>query len=90
MAYYQHMTLNNNLSDCEIQESINSFYLLYTDYAKEGKSVSLVTDLTSGKKYQCMCNGNPVLRRAPKPYDKGKKKTVGDTNFEPLENVFNI
>jgi len=90
IVYHQHMTLNNNLSDCKIQKSINSSHLLYVDYTKEDESVSLATDSTSDKECQHMCNENLALKRAPKPYGKNKEKTVGGTNFEPSENMFNI
>jgi len=90
IAYPQHMTLNNNLSDYKIHKSINSSHLSYVDYTKEGESVSLATDSTSGKECQHICNENPALKRAPKLYGKNKKKTVGGTNFEPSENMFNI
>jgi len=84
------MTLNNDLPDCEIQKPINSFHLLYIDYVKKGESVSLVTNLTLGKECQHVCNENPTLKRASKLYGKDKERTVGGTNFEPSENIFNI
>ena len=84
------MTLNNNLPDSEMQEPINSSQLSYADKAKKGESVSMATDSTSDKEYQCVCNENSTLKRAPKLHSKSKEKTVDGANVEPSENMYNM
>jgi len=63
---------------------------LYVDYAKKGESVSLATDSTSGKKSQCVYNENPILKKVLKLHSKDKERNEGGTNFELLENMFNV
>ena len=53
------MILNNNLSDTENQESIDSSQLSYVENAKVGKSVRMVTDLNPGNDYQHVTNSSP-------------------------------
>jgi len=49
-----------------------------------------VADSTSGKEGQCVYNKNSAVKRAPKLYSKDKKRNENSTNFELLENMFNM
>jgi len=35
-------------------------------------------------------NKNPTLKRVSKPHGKDKERNESSTNFEPLENMFNM
>ena len=59
--YYKRIVLNNDLSDEEIVEPVNSSQLSYKDKSKKRNTVSKATDYESTRRQQCASNEAPAL-----------------------------
>jgi len=59
--YYKRIVLNNDLSNEEVVEPVNSSQLSYKDKSKEKNTVSKATNYKSTERQQCISNETPTL-----------------------------
>jgi len=75
LLYHKRMVINNNLSDKEIMESIDSSQLSYSSDSQERNHDSVTTNPISFQGPQCASNKAPILQLISSRYsmDLGKE-----------------
>ena len=68
------MEINNEFTEEDSTNPIDSSQLSYNGTAKVGSSVSLATDKKTASNSQCVNNKVPVLKEVPKLCGKDKNK----------------
>ena len=87
--YYKRIELNNKLLDEDSPNPINSSQLSYEGSAKVDKLVNMAIDKDTASSSQHIGNKIPALKRAPKPYGKGKDKWIESIKPIPSEHTSN-
>ena len=82
------MERNNNLSDEDVWNPVDSSQLSYEENVEVGKSVSMATDNHSQRGSQHISNEAPVLKSTSKPQSEGVNNN--NTNICLLQNVIDI
>ena len=88
ISYHERMEINNNLSDEEFRDPIDSSQLSYKGNNEEGNPVSEVTDNSLTRNLQHVRNKALALKNIPKP--QGKGTSINNTNMSQSDNIINI